>query len=145
MTTRPGIRQVSIVLSAWVGMLIVPFAANAQAGDAGAMLNRADLNRDGAISRSEIVQLREQVFQRMDRNSDGYVDPEDRPSSFGGSRFDDAFQNLQGQFDTNGDRQISKSELIEAPSPAFDAGDLDDDGILSASEITSLRQGQPRR
>lgn len=142
MRLQTWVRNASINCFALALLSSVPLAANAQSGGADEMLNRADLNRDGAISRSEIVQLREQVFKRMDRNSDGYVDPKDRPSRMGASRFDDAFQSLQIRFDNDGDQQISRSELIEAPSPAFDVADLDGDGVLSAAEMTALRSGQ---
>jgi hypothetical protein len=41
-------------------------------------LQRADLNRDGVIDRTEVEQLRAERFARLDANGDGFVDPSER-------------------------------------------------------------------
>lgn len=43
----------------------------------GAMLDRADANRDGRISRSEYQAARLDMFDRLDRNGDGWIDWQD--------------------------------------------------------------------
>jgi Ca2+-binding EF-hand superfamily protein len=41
--------------------------------------------------------------------------------------------------DANGDGRISKAEMVDAPTPRFDAADKDGDGVLSSEEIAALR------
>ncbi|MEL7042953.1 MAG: signal transduction protein [Pseudomonadota bacterium] len=117
--------------------LIASFgAASAQSLD---RLSRADANGDGAIEWQEVLAMRETMFGRLDRNGDGFADMDDRPG-FGPatSRFDAALKNLMTAADADGDGRISKTEMVEAPAPAFTSGDTDENGILSADEIAAL-------
>lgn len=102
-------------------------------------LDKADQNSDGKIEWHEIVEMRQSLFKRLDRNSDGYVDKKDKPS-FGPmkKRFNKALEKLMST-DKNNDERISKQELLEGPAPLFELGDIDKDGILSAEEIAQLR------
>jgi hypothetical protein len=113
--------------------------AAAQNRDPLEMLAEADANNDGAISWSEVVALRTQNFNRLDRNSDGVISASDRPRGPFGARFDEAFAQVQSQYDVNSDRRITRAEMIGAPAPAFTQGDTNNDGILSAEELSVLR------
>lgn len=106
--------------------------------DQARMLEQADKNRDGDIAWAEVIEMRQSIFKRLDRNKDGYVDKGDRPKMFG-SRFDKAFNSLI-QFDKNSDKRISRSELVNARAPSFERGDTNKDRILSAQEIEALRK-----
>ena len=97
------------------------------------------LERDDAISWSEITILREQVFERMDRNGDGVLSDQDQPAQSTGIQYGSALDNLRSQFDENGDREVSKQELLEAPSAAFSFGDSNGDGFLSEAEMGATR------
>lgn len=123
-------------------MLIVPalvLAAPASAQSSDQMwqiLERADANGDGNITRAEFDQARVQTFARLDRNDDGYVDSSDRPRLLG-DRFDQAYQMLSS-LDNNGDRRVARSELAKGDAPAFVAGDTNGDAVLSREEIVAL-------
>lgn len=123
-------------------MLIVPalvLAAPASAQSSDQMwqiLERADANGDGNITRAEFDQARVQTFARLDRNDDGYVDSSDRPHLLG-DRFDQAYRMLSS-LDNNGDRRVARSELAKGDAPAFVAGDTNGDTVLSREEIVAL-------
>lgn len=117
--------------------LLLAAQASAQSSDQmQQLLNRADANGDGEITRAEFDRLRSDMFERMDRNGDNFVDSKDRPRMFG-DRFDQAY-NALASLDANGDRRISRSELANGEAPAFVAGDTDRNAVLSRSEIAAL-------
>ncbi|MEL6541642.1 MAG: hypothetical protein AAFP79_05480 [Pseudomonadota bacterium] len=112
-------------------------AAAQSADDVEALLQKADANRDGQVTWSEVVELRAKSFSRLDRNGDGYADKDDRPMMFGG-KFDQAMTKV-ARFDTNGDGRISKAEMIEADAPAFTKADANGDKIVTTEEIKAAR------
>lgn len=122
-----------------MGALAWPSVAAAQGRDPVEMLGEADANRDGSVSWAEVVSLRTRSFQRLDQNKDGFVSSSDRPFGPFGMRFDEAFVQVQRQFDANSDGRVSRAEMINAPAPAFSRGDVNRDGILSAQEWSVLR------
>lgn len=105
-----------------------------------AVLMSADANEDGTVEWTEIVAMRTRNFERMDRNGDGTIDQDDRPGlpPFRGM-FDDAFTNVQGYFDADGDERVTRDEMINGPSPMFTRADTDEDKVLTPDEIDALR------
>lgn len=129
----------ALVASVLIGpALILAVPAHAQSHDQmRQLLERADTNGDGDITRAEFDLVRSEMFARLDRNDDGHVDSKDRPRMFG-DRFDQAYRML-ASLDADGDRRISRSELAKGEAPAFVAGDTNGDDILSRTEIAALR------
>lgn len=128
-----------VILAACAGTLVtVPELALAQERSPEAMIAKADSNGDGNIEWTEVTTLRSQTFQRMDRNGDGIVNSKDAPERMAG-RFNTALSKLQADYDVDRDGEITEAEMLEAPSPFFDAGDADGDGVLTADEMTALR------
>jgi len=103
-------------------------------------LTQADADGDGNISWEEVVDMRMSAFERLDRNDDGFVDTDDSPR-FGPAkaRFEEALGELVAS-DADADGRVSETEMLEAPAPMFTSGDANEDGILSAEEITALRE-----
>ena len=60
------------------GALASPATAR-ERSDPTEMLDKADANRDGAVSRAEFVDARRARFSQMDRNGDGYFSDDDVP------------------------------------------------------------------
>lgn len=122
---------------------IVAFGASSayakSADDRMEMLLNADANQDGAITWDEVVEMRSTMFSRLDRNADGYADQADRPRGRFGRKYEEKLADLIPQFDANLDGRIARSEFVYAPSPAFEAGDFDNDNTLSPDELTALR------
>lgn len=103
------------------------------------------LERPKSISLTEITILREQVFERMDRNGDGVLSDRDHPTHSTGIQFGNALENLQSRFDENGDHEISKMEMMDAPSAAFSFGDTIGDDFLSEPERGATRLPHDRQ
>lgn len=117
---------------------LAPAHATPSERDLDQLTTRADANNDGDITWSEVVEMRTQVFSRLDRNSNGFVEANDRPRVLG-ARFDEAFAQLQRQFDANSDRRVSRAEMLNSQSLSFEAGDVNGDRVLSSDEIAALR------
>ena len=60
--------------------LLLLCGASVSAQQRGFMLERADGNGDGSITRAEMLDARSQLFGTRDRNGDGYIDAADAPS-----------------------------------------------------------------
>ena len=126
--------------------LATPAAAQGPGSDPSAMLAKADANGDGAISWDEMVAMRTDLFERLDRNGDGVADTDDRPRfKRAAAKFDAALERMISQFDTNADGALSLDELIEGPAPAFDVGDGNGDKVLSADELAALKERATER
>lgn len=134
----------SSVYAVFVGAmsLVVAGSALAQSMD---RITEADTNGDGAITWQEMLNMRSETFQRIDRNGDGVADRNDSPRiPAAKKRFDEVFSGIRA-FDANGDGRITRSEMMNAPAPAFEYGDTDGDKVLSASELAGLREQAPRQ
>lgn len=110
-------------------------AKNGQA-DAVATIERimqADINGDQQVTRAELRGYRAEQFSRLDRNGDGFVSTDDVPSIFA-SRFAPRIKMLQEQFDVDHDGKVSRNELVNGPTLAFDGADGDHDGVVTRPE-----------
>lgn len=127
-------------LSTILILLLLPAPAWSQSNQdrAGEVLARADLNRDGQVTRSELKSSRAKTFERLDRNKDQLINTKDRPAPPFTKRFDDAVARLLPEFDANRDGNVSRKEFVDGPTTGFDAADLNKDGVLSAAEISKM-------
>lgn len=106
------------------------------------VFDRADINKDGTVTREEFTQARADHFSKLDRNSDGYVDSNDVPERLakrraqngGGGDF------LAQQFDADGDGKVSKEEFVNGPTLAFDRADANKDNVLDATELAAAKE-----
>jgi hypothetical protein len=118
--------------------------ALAQSRDGGVM-EQADANKDGKVTRQEYTDARAAQFARMDRNGDGVVDDADSreraDQSAVGKRVAGA---MRGRIDANGDGKISKDEFVSAPTMLFDRFDADKNGELDAKELEAARGAAER-
>ncbi|MEL6781520.1 MAG: hypothetical protein AAFO51_04030 [Pseudomonadota bacterium] len=130
---------VILVLAGTIAVAATSGSASAQAAD---RLAKADANGDGAIAWQEMLDMRSAAFERLDRNKDGFADADDSPRFGPGKvRYGEALAQLQDA-DANGDGRISQTEMMDAPAPMFDEGDADGDKVLSAEELTALRESK---
>lgn len=112
------------------------------------LLDRADTNGDGRITRAEFTDSRARMFDKLDRNGDGSFSEADmsqrrfkRRSGGGGGRL----KELIGFLDENGDGRVSRTEFVEGPNPMFDRADLNRDDVIDADEMAELREAAAAR
>jgi EF hand len=135
MIHNPHITTV-LLLIAVCGSAAQSFAANGNA----ALLEQidgADSNRDGSISKPELIAFRAKNFGRLDRNGDGVLMRSDIPAMAKRLRPELDFDRLLKQFDANKDSRVSRSEFVDGPTTIFDAADTNKDGVLSKAERTT--------
>jgi len=103
-------RRLSFLLAA-----MLPWAAVAQVQDTADYLRRMDLDGDGRVSPDEYLQWMLYAFDRMDRNGNGVLEPEEQPGNRG--------------------RPIAREQHGQAILERFHRQDADGDGYLSAREL----------
>lgn len=111
------------------------------------LLDRADANGDGRITHGEFVDSRARMFDKLDRNEDGYFSDADmaqrrfKRRSGGGDRL----KQLVDYLDADGDGRVARSEFVEGPNPMFERADLNRDGVIDADEMAGLREAVAAR
>lgn len=124
------------------------------------LIDSADQDGDGAITREEYEQARLQSFTRLDRDGDGSLSPNEYERAPTGERLAQ-IQDPRAQAarlaveqaraanpnnpDTNGDGMISQDEFMAMPNPGFERVDQNADGVLSAEEVETLQERPARR
>ncbi len=104
-------RRLSFLLAA-----TLPWAAlAAQVQDTTDYLRRMDLDGDGRVSPDEYLQWMLYAFDRMDRNGNGVLEPEEQPGGRG--------------------RPITREQQKQVILERFHKQDADGDGYLSAREL----------
>ncbi len=133
--------RIHIIAAALAGSIAAIAPASAQLSDQAAeRLLEADSNNDGAISRTEVLDARAQVFGRLDRNGDNVVSAEDAPRlGPARARFEEARGQFAGSLDQNGDGAVTLEESQSAPTPGFDRMDADGDDLVTQLELEAAR------
>lgn len=131
--------RLSLILA--VLALAVPASACATTGsrDPLKMLQDADANRDGAVTRAEFLSARNRLFDRLDRNNDGFVSQADAGGRIarrrgGGERLAQLMQAM----DADRDGRLGRREFVEGPS-LFDRADRNGDGVVDPREMAQAR------
>jgi Ca2+-binding EF-hand superfamily protein len=132
--------RIFLVASAVVILAAMPAAAQMLGRDPSAMLDKADADHDGRISRAEFVAARAADLARLDRNGDGVISRADfgrilkfRPKA--ATRIDAMIAALDGDHDG----KVTQAEIAAAPTLLFDRADADHDGFVDKTERTQLR------
>jgi Ca2+-binding EF-hand superfamily protein len=109
------------------------FAASPSAAMLGRM-EGADANRDGIITKAELIAFRASNFVRLDRDGNGMLTRSDIPAFMARVNSGLDFNSLMQQFDANRDKKVSREEFVRGPTVLFDAADANGDGILTTAE-----------
>jgi len=107
-----------------------------QGGGALAMLQAADTNGDGAITRAEAQIARGAMFNRLDVDHDGDLSEAERTNA--NRQGGQARRGLEGA-DANNDGRISRAEMMNQPYRGFDRLDRNNDDVVSAEELEAAR------
>lgn len=129
----------------------ITFAATAQDGhkrDHGRMIERLDTNDDGQISKAEATAERQARFAEMDANGDGALSIDEMIAHREQKRAERMARRQQRGFsrlDTNGDGQISADEFAQPADRRFARADLDENGVVTDTELAILREARHDR
>ena len=136
-------KKVTLLVCAGVLAAALSGTACAQMrGSPGQMLEKADANKDGVVTREEYHEARMAMFAKLDRNDDGFIDQEDAPkfrrrgNGDGGERMDA----LKQELDRDSDGRISREEFANGPLLVFEKADSNKDGKLDSAEIDAFKK-----
>lgn len=93
------------------------------------IMESADKNRDGKISRVEFLERMREAFFFVDGNKDGFLIIEEY------QRIPGADPKRFARADRNKDGKLSMDEFLKSLSEDFDAADTNDDGVLEDEEV----------
>lgn len=107
-----------------------------------------DMNGDRKIEFGEVEAARAKLFDRLDANRNGALDPEEiqaavdrAKSTRGGGAVELAdLQQRKSIMDRNGDGRISRNEFADFIPDRLAKADVDGDQALSLRELRSLRR-----
>lgn len=105
-------------------------------------MGEADLNRDGVVTRAELITWRTANFTRFDRNQDGVLSDADIPGFVRMTPMAGQFEMLKAQFDVNRDGKVTRDEFVNRPTTLFDLADANHDNQLTKAEIDAAMQAQ---
>lgn len=128
-------------------LIALPTVAFAQSADRAAIIARmsqADANRDGNVTKGELIAWRTSNFARFDRNRDGVLSDSDIPAFVRGTSIGAQFDALKTQFDVNRDDRVTRDEFVSGPTVMFDYADANRDNILTRAEIDIAAKGAAR-
>jgi len=115
---------------------------------AGQMFDRMDVNKDGKVDAADRAAKMAQRFAEIDTNKDGSISRDEFMAAHQGGR-DMAMgcgkgpgamgggprgERMAAMMDANGDKAVTRQEMVAGALRQFDAADANKDGILSPDE-----------
>jgi Ca2+-binding EF-hand superfamily protein len=117
-------------------LALIPCHAVAQ--DSSKLIERmraADANRDGTVTRPELLTWRATNFSQIDRDRDGFLSESDVPFFMRRSGGPIDIQAMTLQYDANRDGKVSRTEFVSGPTVLFDLADRNKDGLVTKTEL----------
>ena len=106
------------------------------------MMHMIDANKEGKISKEEWVAYHTRVFKALDKDGDGFLEPEEfyghpKPIDFATGGYSRALETKQmfGRIDANGDGKVSLEEYIAFQNEVFGMMDTGKKGQLTAGDF----------
>ncbi|MCI4663199.1 MAG: EF-hand domain-containing protein [Neomegalonema sp.] len=103
----------------------------------GMLFDELDADGDGKLTKEEIGNAKARRFSLMDANKDGAVDAEEIMAY----RMKRRAQMMVKRLDKNGDGKLSADE-IPFRAPRLERFDLDENGVITKTEIEQARKGR---
>jgi hypothetical protein len=100
----------------------------------GPLMERLDLDGDGAIDREEARAFGDRRFEEWDRKGDGAVTEAEMIEAIQ-ARIARRFGRMFARLDENGDGRLERAELAAGGTALFDRIDADGDGRVSIEEV----------
>lgn len=102
-----------------------------------------DINENGAVTRTEYLEFRQQVFTLADEDRDGRVDEDE----WDDVRDEDGTGIRRAAFialDFDGNGFLTNSELMSIPEHDFLSLDENSDGVISSAELSNASKSRAR-
>jgi len=104
-------------------------------GDPIELLEQADLNHDGLVSRDEYLAARARKFDELDRNHDGFLTDADFPRLARAGERGEKVKKMLDAADADNDGKVSREEFKNAGGKWFDLADANHDGVVDKNEL----------
>lgn len=105
------------------------------------MMHMIDTNKEGKISKEEWVAYQTRMFKALDKDGDGFLEPEEfyghpKPVDFATGGYSRALETKQmfGRIDANGDGKVSLQEYLNFQNEVFGMMDTGKKGVVTAGE-----------
>jgi Ca2+-binding EF-hand superfamily protein len=106
------------------------------------MMHAIGTNKEGKISKEEWVAYQTRVFKALDKDGDGFLEPEEfygqpKPIDFATGGYSRALETKQmfGRIDANGDGKVSLDEYLNFQNQVFDMMDTGKKGEVTAGDF----------
>jgi Ca2+-binding EF-hand superfamily protein len=106
------------------------------------MMHMIDANKDGKVTKEEWVAYHERVFKALDKDGDGFLEPEEfygkpKPIEFATGGYSRALEtkHMFGRIDANHDGKVSLEEYINFQNEMFDMMDTGKKRELSVGDF----------
>lgn len=98
------------------------------------MLKKADVNKDGIITKEELQQTQLKRFKKLDSNGDGEVTVDEVQKRWL-SRIEKRAKRMTRRFDANRDGKVTQDEFLQMADRRLYILDLNDDGKITKDEL----------
>jgi hypothetical protein len=109
-------------------------------GMRGMLVERLDVNKDGAVTLDEMTKQRDDAFAAADANHDGVVDKTEM-DAFILKMMEPMRDRMFARMDLNGDGKITKDEVDSPLKKRFALFDRNDDGKITKEELAASGPG----
>ena len=109
---------------------------------AGKMFDRADTDKNGTLSETEVLASAEKIFARRDTNKDGALDTADARPGKGhhGKGGEQRAARMMDRLDTDKDGKLSQDEMLARAARTFERLDTDKNGEVTKAEVDVRRE-----
>ncbi|MGH1405954.1 MAG: EF-hand domain-containing protein [Rhodomicrobiaceae bacterium] len=107
------------------------------------IMRHADADKDGNITKAELLSAHEKKFKDFDLNADGNVTAEEVQKKLS-SHYEKIAKRITRKFDENRDGKVTTEEFSKHAEKKLYMLDLNDDGVISKDERPRKRMGWKR-
>jgi len=107
------------------------------------IMRHADVDKDGNITKAELLAAQEKKFKDFDLNADGSVTAEEVQKRLS-RHYEKIAKRITRKFDDNRDGKITAEEFSKRAEKKLYMLDLNDDGVISKDERPRRRMGGKR-
>lgn len=103
------------------------------------MMENADTDKDGKITRAEYAAVSQGNFDDKDFNKDGVLDKSDWEAKRAACESGATLCGPLAKMDENKDGRVSKAEFMDKPRPMFERVDANKDGVIDQAEMAAAK------